>query len=60
MSLSDPALDNIIVSDTIDIEPPPPPEDPFYIQPWFLAAASAAAVLVIGTIWMRRREIGFS
>jgi len=59
-SESGPALDNIIVSDTIDIEPPPPPEDPFYIQPWFLAAASAAVVLVIGTVWMRRREIGFS
>jgi len=53
-------LDNIIVSDTVDIEPPLP-EAPFYMQTWFLATVGVAVVLVVmGAVWVLRGKIGFS
>ena len=39
------ALDNIVVSDTVDILPPPP--IPFYMQTWFAAAVGAVIVAVV-------------
>ena len=49
------ALDNIVVSDTVDIEPPLP-EAPFYMQTWFLATVGSAVILVvIGAVWMLRK-----
>jgi hypothetical protein len=60
VSESGPALDNIIVSDTVDIEPPLP-EAPFYMQTWFLATVGVAVVLVVmGAVWVLRGKIGFS
>lgn len=49
-------IDNIVVSDTIDIEPPSP-ETPFYMQTWFLATVGAAVIaVVIGAVWMLSRK----
>jgi hypothetical protein len=46
------AIDNIVVSDTIDITPPAAPQLPFYRQPWFpfIAAGAAAVVAVVAVI----------
>jgi hypothetical protein len=49
-------IDNIVVTDTIDIEPPSP-ETPFYMQTWFLATVGVAVTaVVIGAVWMLRRK----
>jgi len=49
-------IDNIVVSDTVDIQPPPPAV-PFYMQTWFLATVGAVlvAVVVIVALLMRRK-----
>ena len=50
------AIDNIVVSNTVDILPPPP--TPFYLQTWFLAAVGAVvfvAAFVIIAVMMRRK-----
>ena len=39
------AIDNIVVSNTVDILPPPP--IPFYMQTWFSAAVGAVIVAVV-------------
>jgi hypothetical protein len=48
------AIDNIVVSNTIDIQPPAPP---FYMQTWFWATivAVAVVVVVIVVLLMRRK-----
>jgi hypothetical protein len=48
------AIDNIVVSNTVDIEPPPPP---LYKQTWFLATAGVVAVAVITIlVFLGRRK----
>jgi hypothetical protein len=49
------AIDNIVVSDTIDIQPPPVP---FYRQTWFIPAVFGAVVvaLAIVALLVRRRS----
>jgi hypothetical protein len=46
------AIDNIVVSDTVDIQPPA--SVPFYMQTWFLASVGAAvvAVILIVVLWI--------
>lgn len=49
------AIDNIVVSNTVDIEPPPP--IPFYMQTWFLATVCAIAVAAaVAIIFLGRRK----
>ena len=50
----DSAIDNIIVSNTIDIEPPSPP---FYMQTWFIATVFTvvAMAVVIVVLLMRKK-----
>ncbi len=52
--LSGAAIDNIVVSNTVDIEPPP---QPFYMQTWFLATVGAVAVAaIILVIFLRHKK----
>jgi hypothetical protein len=46
------AIDNIVVSDTVDIQPPA--SVPFYMQTWFLASVGAGvvAVVLIVVLWI--------
>lgn len=55
LPLGEAAIDNIVVSNTVDIEPPPPV--PIYMQTWFLAivAAVALAMVVMATFFRRKR-----
>lgn len=51
------AIDNIVVSDTVDIQPP---ELPFYRQPWFMPTVGAvvvvaAAAFIIVAYLMRKK-----
>lgn len=48
------AIDNIVVSNTVDIEPPSPP---FYMQTWFIATVFTvvATVVVIVVLLMRKK-----
>jgi len=49
------AIDNIVVSNTVDIEPPPP--IPFYMQTWFLAIVAAVALAsAAALIFLRQRK----
>jgi hypothetical protein len=49
------AIDNIVVSNTIDIEPPP--SVPFYMQIWFLEAVGAIALAVaVIIVFLGRRK----
>jgi hypothetical protein len=49
------AIDNIVVSNTIDIEPPP--QIPFYMQIWFLETVGAIALAVaVIIIFLGRRK----
>jgi hypothetical protein len=49
------SLDNIVVSNTIDIEPPPPV--PFYMQTWFIATVfTVVAVAVVIVVLLMRRK----
>lgn len=55
LSRGDSAIDNIVVSNTIDIEPPP--QIPFYMQIWFLEAICAIAVAVaIVIVFLGKRK----
>jgi hypothetical protein len=48
------SIDNIVVSNTVDIEPPP---QPFYMQTWFLATVGAVAVVaIILVIFLRHKK----
>jgi len=50
------AIDNIVVSDTVDIVAPP--STPFYMETWFLATTGAGvlvAAIVIIAVMMRRK-----
>jgi len=51
------AIDNIVVSDTVDIQPPPPP---FYMQTWFLVTVAVAvvAVVIAAALFKRSRRRG--
>jgi len=49
------AIDNIVVSNTVDIEPPV--SVPFYMQTWFLATVGAVvAVVVVAVVLLIRRK----
>ena len=49
------AIDNIVVSDTVDIQPPT--SVPFYMQTWFLATVGAVIVVVIvAAVFLLRRK----
>ena len=48
------AIDNIVVSNTIDIEPPPP--TPFYMQTWFLAAVGIVVAIVVIVAFLKLRK----
>lgn len=50
------AIDNIVVSNTVDIEPPPPP---LYKQTWFLATLGAvvAAAIIVALLIRRKRKL---
>jgi hypothetical protein len=48
------AIDNVVVSNTVDIEPPP--SIPFYLQTWFLATAGAVAAAIIVALLMLRKR----
>jgi hypothetical protein len=52
-SYSGQAIDNIFVSDTIDIQPPPPP---FYTQTWFLPTVGAAVVAAVVAVFLLSRK----
>ena len=48
------SIDNIVVSNTVDIEPPP---QPFYMQTWFLATVcTVAVVVIILVIFLRHKK----
>jgi len=47
------AIDNIVVSDTVDIQPP---AAPFYTQTWFYAAVGAVAVVVVAIVVLLMRK----
>jgi len=50
----DDAIDNIVVSNTVDIEPPSPP---FYMQTWFIATVfTVVAVAVVIVVLLMRRK----
>jgi hypothetical protein len=52
---SEGAIDNIVVSNTVDIQPPPP--IPFYMQTWFLATVGAVIVVVaVAAVFLLRRK----
>jgi len=59
-SQKDFAIDNIVVSDTVDIQPPPPKPapTPFYLQPMFLGLAGLVVVgaVVLTVLYLRRRK----
>ncbi|MDH5439911.1 MAG: hypothetical protein ACETWE_02970 [Candidatus Bathyarchaeia archaeon] len=47
------AIDNIVVSDTVDIEPPPPKNatpTPFYMQTWFLLTVGVAVIAIVAIV----------
>lgn len=47
------AIDNIVVSDTVDIEPPPPENatpTPFYMQTWFLLTVGVAVIAIVAIV----------
>jgi len=46
------AIDNIVVSDTVDIEPPPKnaTPTPFYMQTWFLLTVGVAVIAIVATV----------
>jgi hypothetical protein len=47
------AIDNTVVSNTVDIQPPAP----FYTQTWFLATVGAVIVVVaVATVFLLRRK----
>ena len=46
------AIDNIVISNTVDIQPPPP----FYMQIWFLATVGAFAAAFIVAILMHKKQ----
>jgi len=48
------AIDNIVVSNTVDIEPPP--QIPFYQQTWFLTIIAAVIVIAVMTVFLLRRK----
>lgn len=48
------AIDNIVVSNTIDIEPPP--STPFYMQTWFLAAVGIVVAIVVIVAFLKIRK----
>jgi len=51
------AIDNIVVSNTVDIEPPP--QIPFYMQTWFLtilAIVGVVMVVAVFTVFLGRRK----
>jgi hypothetical protein len=52
------AIDNIVVSNTVDIQPPPLP---FYREPWFILTVGAVVVAAVAGFFivaylMRRRS----
>ena len=47
-------IDNIIVSNTVDIKPPP--QVPFYMQTWFLATVGAVLVVIVAAVFLLRRK----
>jgi len=47
------AIDNIVVSDTVDIQPP---SVPFYMQPWFIPSIAAVAVVIVVTVVLLMRK----
>jgi hypothetical protein len=49
-----PAIDNIVVSNTVDIQPPP--TVPFYMQTWFLASVGVVAVVAVVLIVLLRHK----
>jgi hypothetical protein len=46
------AIDNIVVSNTIDIQLPPP----FYMQTWFIVTVGAFAVAIIVSLLMHKKQ----
>jgi len=52
---SEGAIDNIVVSNTVDIQPPPLP---FYMQTWFWIAVGTVivAVAVVAVLFLRRKN----
>ena len=56
LSYGEGAIDNIVVTNTVDIVPPP--SVPFYIQTWFLATVGviAVATAVIIVAFLRRKK----
>jgi len=58
-SLSASAIDNIVVSDTVNIQPPPKAQPlPFYLRPDFLMFIGPAAVgsIVLVILYLRKRK----
>jgi hypothetical protein len=51
---SEGAIDNIVVSSTVDIQPPPP----YYMQTWFWAVVGTVivAVAVVAVLFLRRKK----
>jgi len=49
-------IDNIVVSDTVDIPPPRPQSQPFYMQPWFLAITGSIAIFAVVLVFLLRRK----
>jgi len=47
------SIDNIVVSNTVDIEPPP---QSFYTQPWFLATIGVVIVVAIVLVGLLKRR----
>jgi hypothetical protein len=43
-SAGEAAIDNIVVSDTVDIQPS---DVPFYMQPWFIPSIAAIVVVIL-------------
>jgi hypothetical protein len=56
LSYGESAIDNVVVSNTVDIEPPP--QIPFYMQMWFIETVSVVAVAaaIITVLFLRRRK----
>jgi hypothetical protein len=53
-SAGESAIDNIVISDTVDIQPP---AVPFYKQPWFIPSIAAVVVVVVViVIFLMRRK----
>jgi hypothetical protein len=53
-SLSNAAIDNIVVSNTVDIQPPP--QTPLWLQPWFLMIAGVVVFVTVSIVFLRRRK----